>query len=338
MENKHTNYDANRKKNLIFLLALFLILLFSSLASLKFGTAKFSLSDFFLGLLGKASDDKINLIMINNRLPRILTSIVAGAGLGLTGAILQVILQNNLASASTIGVSQGASFGAALAIVVFNLSGAFQIPLLSFLGSIIVASFILALSKFNNIKAQGIVLAGVAISAMLAGATTLIQYFADEVQLASLVYWTFGDLGSTGYKDILLIFIVVVLISIYAIFHRWDYNALLAGDNTATSLGLNVDRLVIENTVLCCLAASTIVSNIGLVNFIGLIAPHIVKIFVGNNYIYVIPGSILGGSIILVLSDLVSRMALSPVILPIGAITSFLGGPIFLYLLLKERR
>ena len=96
MENKHTNYDANKKKNIIFLLALFFILLFSSLASLKFGTAKFSLSDLFMGLLGKAQDDKINLIMINNRLPRILTSIVAGAGLGLTGAILQVILQNNL--------------------------------------------------------------------------------------------------------------------------------------------------------------------------------------------------------------------------------------------------
>lgn len=338
MENKPTDYKANKKKNLIFLISLLLILVFSSLVSLKLGTAKLSLSDLFLGIVGKANDEKINLIMVNNRLPRVLTSIVAGAGLGLTGAILQVILQNNLASASTIGVSQGASFGAALAIVVFNMEGAFQIPILSFLGSIIVAFFILTLSKFNNIKAQGIVLAGVAISSMLAGATTLIQYFADEVQLASIVYWTFGDLGSTGYKDILTIFVVVLLISIYAIFHRWDYNALLTGDSTAISLGINVDKLVIENTILCCLAASTIVSNIGLVNFIGLIAPHIVKMFVGNNYVYVIPGSILGGAIILVLSDLVSRMALSPVILPIGAITSFLGGPIFLYLLLKERR
>lgn len=331
-----TIYEKNRRKSIIFIIILFIILVVAATISLKLGTMDVTLKELFFGIFGKADNDKVNIIIQNNRLPRVLTAIVSGAGLGLTGALLQVILQNPLASASTIGVSQGASFGAALAIVVFNLNGSINIPIFAFIGSILVALFILSLSKFKNINQQGMILAGVAISSMLGGGTTLIQYFADEVQLASIVYWTFGDLGMTGIKNISMIFIIVLILSLYSFNKRWDYNALLTGDQTATSLGINVKKLVLVNIILCCLTSSTVVSNIGLINFIGLIAPHIVRIFVGNNYSFVIPGSILTGSIVLLLSDLLSRMIISPVILPIGAITSFLGGPIFLYLLLKQ--
>lgn len=121
-----------------------------------------------------------------------------------------------------------------------------------------------------------------------------------------------------------------------AVFISWDYNALLSGSETAVSLGINVRRLILVNMVLCCLTTSVIVANVGLISFIGLVAPHIVRMVVGNNHIYVIPGSILTGATILLLSDLFARVVISPVILPIGAITSFLGGPLFLYLLFKE--
>jgi iron complex transport system permease protein len=247
------------------------------------------------------------------------------------------VLRNPLASASTLGVSQGATFGAAFAIVVLGMGAAsgFGIPLCAFLGSIAVALVILALSKFRQVSPEGIVLAGVAISSMFTGATTLIQYFADEVQLSTLVFWTFGDLGATSWEDLGGMAVIVAVLCVYCILHRWDYNALLSGEETAISLGINVKRLTLVNMVLCCLCSSVIVSNVGLISFIGLVAPHIVRMVVGNNHVYLIPGSILGGATLLLLGDLFARTIISPVILPIGAITSFLGGPLFLYLLFK---
>jgi iron complex transport system permease protein len=211
----------------------------------------------------------------------------------------------------------------------------FGIPLCAFLGSVAVALVILGLSKFRQVSPEGIVLAGVAISSMFTGATTLIQYFADEVQLSTLVFWTFGDLGSTGWEDLGGMSAIVVILCVYCFAHRWDYNALLSGEETAISLGIHVKRLTLVGMVLCCLCSSVVVSNVGLISFIGLVAPHIVRMVVGNNHVYLIPGSILGGAALLLLGDLFARTVISPVILPIGAITSFLGGPLFLYLLFK---
>ena len=330
-------YRRNQIKSISFLIILTVLLLGTIVLSLCSGSYDTSIVELIKGIFGRASDRRINLVVQNLRLPRICTAILAGGGLGLAGCILQAVLRNPLASASTLGVSQGATFGAAFAIVVLgmNTTGGFGIPLCAFLGSIAVALVILGLSRFRQVTPEGIVLSGVAISSMFTGATTLIQYFADEVQLSTLVFWTFGDLGSTGWEDLGAMGIVVALLAVYCICHRWDYNALLSGEETAISLGINVKRLILVNMLLCCLTSSVIVSNVGLISFIGLVAPHIVRMVVGNNHLYLIPGSILGGATLLLLGDLLARTVISPVILPIGAITSFLGGPLFLYLLFK---
>jgi iron complex transport system permease protein len=337
-KNGISDYQHKELRSIGFLILLSIILLISVLLSLRAGSYNTPVSELLKGIVGQSSDNKINLVVRNNRLPRICTAIIAGAGLGLAGCILQAILHNPLASASTLGVSQGATFGAAFAIIALNLNTGFGISLFSFAGSVAVAIIILGLSKFKQISSEGIVLAGVAISSMLSGATTLIQYFANEIQLTSLVFWTFGDLGSTGWDDLKVMGIVVLALFAYCFIHRWDYNALLSGEETAISLGINIQQLTMVNMLLCCLACSIIVSNIGLINFIGLVAPHIVRMVVGNNHVYIIPGSVLAGATLLLLGDLVARVAIMPVILPIGAITSFLGGPLFLYLLFKGGR
>ena len=338
-ENKHIDslYKKNQTKSIWFLIGLAALLLVAVLLSLRAGSYETPIAELVKGVFGQSSDKKINLIVQNNRLPRILTAILAGGGLGLAGCILQAVLRNPLASSSTLGVSQGATFGAAFAIVVLGLGATdkFGIPLCAFVGSIAVALVILGLSKFRQVSPEGIVLAGVAISSMFTGATTLIQYFANEVQLSTLVFWTFGDLGSAGWQDLGGMGIVVALLCVYCFLHRWDYNALLSGEETAVSLGVNVKRLTLVGMVLCCLTSSVVVANVGLISFIGLVAPHIVRMVVGNNHIYLIPGSVLGGATLLLLGDLFARTVISPVILPIGAITSFLGGPLFLYLLFK---
>ena len=330
-------YRKNQIKSIGFLIALSILLLAAVLLSLRAGSYETPVAELIKGIFGKSADKKINLIVQNNRLPRILTAILAGGGLGLAGCILQAVLRNPLASSSTLGVSQGATFGAAFAIVVLGLGATdrFGIPLCAFIGSIAVALVILGLSKFRQVSPEGIVLAGVAISSIFTGATTLIQYFADEVQLSTLVFWTFGDLGSTGWQDLGTMGIVVAILCVYCVMHRWDYNALLSGEETAISLGIHVKRLTLVGMVLCCLTSSVVVANVGLISFIGLVAPHIVRMVVGNNHVYLIPGSILGGATLLLLGDLFARTVISPVILPIGAITSFLGGPLFLYLLFK---
>lgn len=339
LENKEIDhlYHKNTVKSVAFLLGLGGVLLVTILLSLRSGSYDTPIGELIKGIFGLSEDRKINLVVQNNRLPRICTAILAGGGLGLAGCILQAVLRNPLASASTLGVSQGATFGAAFAIVVLGLgsTSGFGIPLCAFLGSIAVALVILGLSKFRQVSPEGIVLAGVAISSMFTGATTLIQYFADEVQLSTLVFWTFGDLGSTGWDDLGGMTAIATVLCVYCFLHRWDYNALLSGEETAISLGINVKRLTLINMVLCCLCSSVIVSNVGLISFIGLVAPHIVRMVVGNNHVYLIPGSVLGGATLLLLGDLFARTVISPVILPIGAITSFLGGPLFLYLLFK---
>lgn len=330
-------YKKNRAKSIRFLIVLGITLLAAVLLSLRAGSYETPIGELIKGIFGLSSDRKINLVVQNNRLPRILTAILAGGGLGLAGCVLQAVLRNPLASASTLGVSQGATFGAAFAIVALGMgsTSGFGIPLCAFLGSIAVALVILGLSKFRQVSPEGIVLAGVAISSMFTGATTLLQYFADEVELSTLVFWTFGDLGSAGWEDLGGMGIMVAVLCVYCIAKRWDYNALLSGEETAISLGINVKQLTLVGMVLCCMCSSVIVSHVGLISFIGLVAPHIVRMAVGNNHVYLIPGSIIGGAALLLLGDLFARTVISPVILPIGAITSFLGGPLFLYLLFK---
>ena len=237
-------YRKNRIKSISFLAILSGVLVLTILLSLRAGSYETPVGELVKGIFGMSADKKINIVVQNNRLPRIITAILAGGGLGLAGCILQAVLRNPLASSSTLGVSQGATFGAAFAIVVLGLGANdhFGIPLCAFLGSIAVALVILGLSKFRQVSPEGIVLAGVAISSMFTGATTLIQYFADEVQLSTLVFWTFGDLGSTGWEDLGGMAIIVGLLSVYCFAHRWDYNALLSGEETAISLGINVKR------------------------------------------------------------------------------------------------
>ncbi len=333
-------YRKNQIKSISFLIVLGGVLLLAVLLSLRAGSYETPVGELLKGIFGLSSDKKINLVVQNNRLPRIITAILAGGGLGLAGCVLQAVLRNPLASASTLGVSQGATFGAAFAIVVLGLTGTsgLGIPLCAFAGSIAVALVILGLSKFRQVSPEGIVLAGVAISSMFTGATTLIQYFADEVELSTLVFWTFGDLGSTGWEDLGGMAAVVAVLCVYCFACRWDYNALLGGEETAVSLGIHVKRLTMVSMLLCCLCSSVVVSHVGLISFIGLVAPHIVRMVVGNNHVYLIPGSVLGGATLLLLGDLFARTVISPVILPIGAITSFLGGPLFLYLLFKGGR
>ncbi len=346
------SYARHRGERTLCLLVMLGVLVCAALLSLRAGSYDTPLGELVRGVFGKAADPGVNTVVRNIRLPRIATAVVGGAGLGIAGCVLQSVLHNPLASASTLGISQGASFGAAFAIIVLgagiqsgnSASGAmaFTNPALisacAFACSMAVSVLILALSRLRSISPEAMVLAGVALSSLFSGATTLLQYFADDVQLASVVFWTFGDLGRTSWREVRLIGAVVLAASVYFLLNRWNYNALESGEVTAESLGVNVERMRTGNVLLCSLAVSVTVSYVGIINFIGLVAPHIVRRFVGSNHCWLLPGSALVGASLLLLGDLAARTAAAPVVLPIGAITSFLGAPLFLYMLFKGRR
>lgn len=213
----------------------------------------------------------------------------------------------------------------------------YLITFYSFLGSIASSVIILLLSRFKKLKPSSMILVGVALSSLFSGGLSLAQYFASETAMASIVFWTLGDLGSVGWSEIAIISIVFLVIFVFFMLHSWKYNAMESGLETAKSLGVKVEALTIVSMVLASLLAGASVAFVGIINFIGLVAPHIARKIIGNNHVFLLPASAIIGGIILVLADLVGRMVISPVILPIGAITSFLGAPLFLYFIFREK-
>lgn len=320
--------------------AMLLALAAVSLLSLLAGSSSLTFADIFRSLIGQGSREQ-GIIIWNIRMPRIAAAIAVGAALSLSGCIMQCVLHNPLASSSTLGVSQGASFGAALALISIG-TGTTAAPWLvtasAFAGGIATTIAMLVLSRLRISTPSSMILAGVAISSMFSGATTLIQYFADDTMVASIVYWTFGNLGRASWSEIAMIASASLLSFSFFMLNRWNYNAIGSGRHTAKSFGVNTGFLIPMSLALCALMTSVAVAFTGCISFIGLIAPHAVRKLVGNDFRFLIPGSAIAGAILLLASDIACRTAAAPIVLPVGALTSFIGAPIFLCLILRERR
>lgn len=194
---------------------------------------------------------------------------------------------------------------------------------------------ILMLAGIRNFSPEAMVLSGVALSSLFSAGTILIQYFAQDFQIAAVVFWTFGDLGRTAWPEVTILAIIIALSFIYFMFRRWDYNALDSGEETAKGLGVNVERVRQFGMLLSSLIAAVAVSFLGIIGFIGLVGPQIMRRIIGGDHRYLIPASALMGSLLLLVSDTLARTMVAPVVLPVGAITSFFGAPLFLYLLIR---
>lgn len=344
----HTGYEGLQRKKLLILLATIVLLLVAVVISAGTGSIKLTPWEVVSTLFG-GGDSLSRVALFENRLPRTVAAILVGAALGMSGAVMQCVLNNPLASASTLGVSQGAAFGAAVGIIVFGggvtaTGGAYAVqidnPYIVTLCAFVCGSastvVIVAISRLRRDLGPGaLVLAGVALSSLFTGGSTLLQYFADDTQLGAVVFWTFGDLGSTNWRELAMLLAVDAAAMVYFLLKRWDYNAIHSGSDTAASLGVNVRTVTLVSMTVCTVASALAVSFVGIISFIGLVAPHAMRRFVGDDYRWLLPCSAAGGALLLILADLVSRVLIAPTILPVGAITSFLGAPVFLYLLLK---
>lgn len=346
LDSKGKTYRDYIQFKIIVIIFLAILTIVAALFAITAGSAGLTIKEVVLTLLGRGNEMN-KTVVLSLRLTRVVTSIIGGIGLAITGCAMQSILRNPLASASTIGVSQGAAFGAAFAIVVLGagvqyhtndavtVSNPYIVTICAFAFSMLSTFVVLGLSRFRKVSPETMILSGVALSALFGGGTTIMQYFADDVSLSAIVFWTFGDMGRTSWKQIVIMAVIVLLASIYFISNRWNYNALQSGENSAKGLGVNVDAMRLTGMVVCSFTAAVIVSFVGIINFVGLVSPHVMRRIIGDDYRFLLPASALMGALMLLFSDTVARLVVAPVVLPIGAITSFLGAPLFLYLLFK---
>lgn len=340
---------AKAKKIAIIFILLALVFLFF-VVSVFVGSGTLSFKEVFLAIFNKGSE-MARLIVRRIRFPRVIAALIAGGGLAVSGLVMQTVLKNPLASPTTLGVSNAAVFGANFAIIVvgagafhsthgswLSISNPYLVSTFSFLSAIIAAGSILLLARLKNLNASAIVLAGVAVSAIFQAGTTLIQYFASDTQVASAVYWTFGDLGRASYKTDLIMFIVVAVSTLFFFLKRWDFSAMSGGIAYAKTLGVNTRFMTIMSLLLASLITSVTVSFLGIIGFVGLTAPQFMKRIVGDDYRYLLPSSFLAGALLLLISDILGRLPIFGTSVPVGVVTSLIGGPVFLAILLRRKK
>jgi iron complex transport system permease protein len=333
--------------------ALALLLLISTIAVLKIDLGSLSFEEIVQVIFDKDNpqNSKVDVILFwNLYLPRIVSGLFAGFALGVAGTVMQCVLRNPIASPYTLGISNAAAFGASLGILALGgglvvgqshasilINNPYLVSASAFTWALIATVIIILLVKVTRVSAETMVLAGVALSSIFSAGISMLQYIYNDYALSAIVFWQFGSLGKASWGELTLIAIISMAVIAYFLWRRWDFNALDAGDDVAMSLGIKVDWLRMETLFLSALMTSIVVSFMGIIAFIGLLGPHIVRMFLGNDHKYVLPGSMLLGAIILLIADCVGQNLLVYT-LPVGIITSFLGGPLFIYLLIRGTR
>lgn len=336
---KYNEFRKSEFKKLTFRVIFCVVaLIFSFYLGISSGNGKIDFST----ILNLFSDGKDGIILSQIRLPRTLGAIFGGMLLGISGCLMQGILRNPLASPYTLGIAQAAAFGASFAIIILGVLessanyGGLGVVGCAFASSAICAVAILYFGKIKSMSSFSLILAGVALGALFGAASMLLQFFASDLNAAAALFWTFGDLGKANSYNLVVLAISSVAIFGISWINYWKIDALELGEESAKSRGVSVKSLRIIVFSLATFAAAVVVSYFGIIGFVGLIAPHLVRLSVGRSYAILIPFSGLYGAILLTLADVASKFIIPPVIIPIGIVTSFAGVFLFLYLLARK--
>ena len=318
------------------LIGLLLFTIISSIAGLSFGPAQISNAQVFQCLLGHCNDQISQMVIWQVRVPRVLVALVAGMGLAIAGAILQNTTRNPLADPYLFGIVSGAGLGATIANLSLGDQLNIALPLAAFLGALFAIFIVILIAKVLQ-RMEQLLLAGVAVSFMLASVTQFILYFGEPFATNRVIFWLMGSLSRVEMSNFYVI-ATVLLLTIFVItaLHR-QIDALLLGDESAASLGVNVERLRLLMLGLCAALTATIVAYCGGIGFVGLMIPHIVRQLIGVTTLKLVLGSALIGGSFLVWVDIIARSALANAEIPVGIITSALGSLFFLFIMVKTR-
>ncbi len=301
-----------------------------------------SLNDF---LTFRSASDNTSVILFEIRLPRVLLGFTVGALLGISGAAIQGMFRNPLAEPGILGVSSGATLSVMLAIVLFpglvtilsNILGLFTLPLFAFIGALVATLIVMTIQAGSGLNTSTLILAGIGVNLLAATGIGLCSYLATDQQLRTLTFWGLGSLSSANWDKVWVCLIGLALCLPVLWLQHQCLNALLLGDSEARHLGFNIQRVKRLVVTFSALAVACAVAFCGLIGFIGLVVPHMLRLIFGPNHKHLLIMSALLGGLLLVLADLLCRLLLSPAELPIGIATASLGTPIFLLLLVKSR-
>ncbi|MFA6200455.1 MAG: iron ABC transporter permease [Bacteroidales bacterium] len=293
----------------------------------------------FLGSVDIRSFDDNSLYIIKNiRLPRVIMCVLSGAGLSVCGAAYQAIFRNPLSDPYTLGISSGASLGAALAIVLGFDNFFFGVGGFAFLFALLTVWVIIRIASVGNrLHITTLLLAGISINFLMAALISILMVM-NQDSMEKIIFWTMGSLSGSKFSDIWVVLTFVLLGSIIIRVYARELNALLTGNDSARSLGVNVEKTKKLILFFSTLMIGVIVSYCGVIGFVGLIVPHIVRLLVGSDNRKIIPYSIFGGMIFMLLADILSRTLIAPSELPIGSITAVVGAPFFIYLLYNAKK
>ena len=339
------------KRNKLIIIAMLASVIVLSVACLFAGSSNMSFADALEALAGNGTAANVRIIW-KIRVPRVLAAMIAGAGLAVSGLIMQTTLNNAMASPTTLGVSNAAVFGANLSIIVFaggflstgNNLNSFDVganpyatSFMAFLFSVLSILLILGLCTIRSFSPNVVVLSGMAIGSVWTAATTILQFYATDVGLSAAVIWNFGDLGRATYRTDSIMLAVVTVGLIYFLLMSWKFNALLSGEATAKTMGIHVESLRFTAMLLASVITAVCVSFLGIIGFVGIICPHVTKKLLGQDHRVTIPVSAMSGSLLLLFADTLSRSMGGGSALPVGAITSLLGAPFFIAIIFSRK-
>ncbi len=330
------------KKNTLIVIGLAIFLMIAIVISFRLGRYPISTKEVLGILLSKIYPiepfwtDRMEIVMLNIRLPRIILACLVGCCLSAAGAAYQGIFQNPMAAPDILGASAGAAFGAALAILYYG--SPFMITVSAFFFSLLTVSLVYLVSKKVKGKSVlGLILAGIIVSSLFSAGTSFIKLVADPTdQLPAITYWLMGSLSGARVSDVKFAIIPMVIGLIPLLLLRWRMNVLTMGDDEAMTMGVDANKVRFIVIVCATLTTASSVSVSGMIGWVGLVIPHLTRKLVGNNYSYLMPATMLFGAIFLLMVDNVSRTLLATEI-PLGILTAFIGAPFFIYLITRER-
>ncbi|WP_220803702.1 iron ABC transporter permease [Pseudomonas sp. NCCP-436] len=298
-----------------------------------------------LPLAGDLAGSQVELILEQIRMPRTLLGLAVGMVLALCGVAMQGLFRNPLADPGLVGVSSGAALGAALAIVGGSALGGwpewlspYLLSAFAFAGGLLVTALVYRLGRRDGqTSVATMLLAGIALTALAGAAIGLFTYLADDATLRTLTFWNLGSLNGASYVRLWPLLLATLVVALWLPRRARALNALLLGESEARHLGFDVERLKRELVFCTALGVGAAVAAAGMIGFIGLVVPHLMRLLVGPDHRLLLPASALAGASLLLLADLAARLVLAPAELPIGIVTALIGAPFFLYLLMRGR-
>lgn len=335
-------------QNKFFFSALVIILIVMLLCAVSFGAVSIKISEMFSALSQFVKGEKpaniYEAVFLQIRLPRVLLCVVTGAILSASGVLMQGLFRNPIVEPGLVGTSAGAAFGASLVFVlsasfaphIKAITGPFLVPLFAFAGGLLATYIVYSLSKnMRKVSITSLLLIGIAVNAIGLSGTGFMSYLARDPQARSITFWSLGTFAGATWSQFFITAFVAGIIFIIALRYSKQLNALLLGEEEASYLGVDTDRLKRRVMVLNTAMVSVATAFVGVISFMGLIVPHVLRLLIGSDNKKLLPASMLAGAVLLTLADMGARLLLAPTEIPIGIITSFVGAPIFILLLKK---